>query len=52
MRDTFFNVPNDKIARMAGNHLWNADRQEMAPMPAGLLPPPFWRNAILRWVAG
>ena len=37
MRDTFFNVPNDKIARMAGNHLWNADRQEMAPMPAGLL---------------
>ena len=40
MRDTFFNVPNDKIARMAGNHLWNADRQEMAPMPAGLLPAP------------
>lgn len=40
MRDTFFNVPDGKVARMAGNHLWNAERQEMGPMPAGLIPPP------------
>lgn len=39
MRDTFFNVPEDKVARMAGDHLWNAERQEMSPMPAGLLAP-------------
>ena len=40
MRDTFFNVPDGKVARMAGNHLWNAERQEIGPMPAGLIPPP------------
>ena len=40
MRDTFFNVPDDKILRMAGDHLWNAERQAMGPMPAGLLPLP------------
>ena len=40
MHDTFFNVPDDKTPRMAGDHLWNAEQQAMGPMPAGLLPPP------------
>ncbi len=40
MHDTFFNVPADKIPRMAGSHLWSAAGQEMNPMPAELLPPP------------
>jgi CubicO group peptidase (beta-lactamase class C family) len=40
MHDTFFNVPESKVARLAGGHLWNAERQLMEPMPAGLLPPP------------
>jgi CubicO group peptidase (beta-lactamase class C family) len=40
MRDTFFNVPDNKLTRMAGSHLWNAERQLLEPMPAGLLPPP------------
>ena len=40
MHDTFFNVPDDKMPRMAGGHLWNAEQQAMRPMPAGLLPPP------------
>ena len=40
MHDTFFNVPDDKMPRMAGSHLWNAELQAMGPMPAGLLPPP------------
>ena len=40
MHDTFFNVPDDKMTRMAGSHLWNAEQQAMGPMPAGLLPPP------------
>ena len=40
MHDTFFNVPDDKMPRMAGSHLWNAEGQEMNPMPAELLPPP------------
>ena len=40
MHDTFFNVPDDKITRMASSHLWNAERREMSPMPAGLLSPP------------
>ena len=40
MHDTFFNVPESKVARLAGGHLWNAKRQLMEPMPAGQLPPP------------
>ena len=39
MHDTFFNIPDDKIPRMAGSHLWNAEQQAMGLMPAGLLPP-------------
>ena len=40
MHDTFFNVPDDKMPRMAGGHLWNAEQQAMGPMPTGLLPAP------------
>jgi len=40
MHDTFFNVPDDKTARMAGSHLWNGEQQAMESMPAGLLQPP------------
>ena len=40
MHDTFFNVPDDKMPRMAGSHLWNPEQQAMEPLPAGLLPPP------------
>ncbi len=40
MHDTFFNLPESKVARLAGSHLWNAERQLLEPMPAGLLPPP------------
>ena len=40
MHDTFFNVPDDKIPRMAGSHLWNTEQQAMGSMPAELLPPP------------
>jgi len=40
MHDTFFNVPDDKMPRMAGSHLWNPEQQAMGPLPAGLLPPP------------
>ncbi len=39
MHDTFFNVPDDKLTRMAGSHLWNAERHEMGLTPAGLIPP-------------
>ena len=39
MHDTFFNVPDDKMPRMAGGNLWSAEQQAMEPMPAGLLPP-------------
>ena len=40
MHDTFFNVPDDKMPRMAGSHLWNPEQQAMGPLPAGLVPPP------------
>ena len=40
MRDTFFNVPDNKLTRVAGSHLWNAEGQLLELMPAELLPPP------------
>ena len=40
MRDTYFNVPTKKTDRLAGSHLWDAERQQIVPMPEGLLPPP------------
>ena len=40
MHDTFFNVPTEKTHRLAQNHLWNAERQQITPVPDGLIPPP------------
>ena len=40
MRDTYFNVPTKKTDRLARSHLWDAERQQIVPMPEGLLPPP------------
>ena len=40
MRDTYFNVPAEKADRLARDHLWDAERQQIVPMPEGLLPPP------------
>ncbi len=39
MRDTYFNVPTEKTDRLAHDHLWDAERQQIVPMPDGLLPP-------------
>ncbi|MDA8985988.1 beta-lactamase family protein [Luminiphilus sp.] len=39
MRDTYFNVPAEKTDRLARNHLWDAERQQIMPMPDGLIPP-------------
>ena len=39
MRDTYFNVPAEKVDRLARSHLWDAERQQIVPMPEGLLPP-------------
>ena len=39
MRDTYFNVPAEKADRLARSHLWDAERQQIVPMPEGLLPP-------------
>lgn len=39
MRDTYFNVPAEKTERLARNHLWDAERQQIMPMPDGLIPP-------------
>jgi CubicO group peptidase (beta-lactamase class C family) len=40
MRDTYFNVPAEKADRLASDHLWDAERQRIVPMPEGLLPSP------------
>ena len=40
MWDTYFNVPAEKADRLARDHLWDAERQQIVPMPEGLLPPP------------
>jgi CubicO group peptidase (beta-lactamase class C family) len=33
MNDTFFNVPDDKLNRVASNHYWNQDAGSMAVIP-------------------
>ena len=33
MHDTFFNVPEDKLHRLASNHYWNAEEKAMAVVP-------------------
>ncbi len=40
MRDTFFNVPDDKLDRLASNHYWDADYGAMAAIPADQGRPP------------
>jgi CubicO group peptidase (beta-lactamase class C family) len=40
MRDTYFNVPAEKADRLASDHLWDAERQQIVAMPEGLLPSP------------
>ncbi|MDH4071724.1 MAG: beta-lactamase family protein [Gammaproteobacteria bacterium] len=40
MQDTFFNVPEDKLDRLASNHYWDADYGAMAVIPAGQGRPP------------
>ena len=39
MDDTFFNVPDDKLDRLATNHYWNAEADSMAVLPAGMAIP-------------
>lgn len=34
MNDTFFNVPADKLDRMAGDHVWNTESNQLALVPA------------------
>ncbi len=40
MNDTFFNVPEDKMHRLASNHYWNKDESSMAVLPADYSRPP------------
>ena len=47
MRDTYFNVPAEKADRLARNHLWDAERQQIVPMPDGLIPPHLGRHPVL-----
>ncbi|MCH1492401.1 MAG: beta-lactamase family protein [Luminiphilus sp.] len=34
MEDTFFNVPEDKLERLALNHVWNGEANSIVPIPA------------------
>lgn len=38
MKDTFFEVPDAKLSRLAGNHLWDKENNRLVPVPEGLLP--------------
>ncbi|MDH4111002.1 MAG: beta-lactamase family protein [Gammaproteobacteria bacterium] len=40
MRDTFFNVPDDKLDRLASNHYWDAEADAIALMPPEYGRPP------------
>ena len=40
MHDTFFNVPEDKLHRLASNHYWNAEENAMAVVPPERNRPP------------
>lgn len=33
MQDTFFNVPEDKLERLAANHYWQAEANTIVPIP-------------------
>ena len=38
MNDTFFEVPDEKLPRLARNHLWDAENNRLTPVPEGMLP--------------
>lgn len=40
MQDTFFNVPEEKLGRLATNHYWDAQAKQMAVLPAARSRPP------------
>jgi len=40
MNDTYFNVPEDQLHRLATNHYWNAEENTMAVVPADRNRPP------------
>ena len=40
MHDTFFNVPEDKLHRLASNHYWDAEAGSMAVIPSDRMRPP------------
>ena len=40
MHDTFFNVPEDKLHRLASNHYWDAEENKMAVVPPERNRPP------------
>ena len=33
MQDTFFNVPSDKLNRLAGDHFWDLENKRVLPVP-------------------
>jgi CubicO group peptidase (beta-lactamase class C family) len=39
MNDTYFNVPDDKLERLASNHYWDAEAGRMAVIPAEMSRP-------------
>ena len=39
MEDTFFNVPKAKLDRLASNHTWNAEKEEIQTLPPSANPP-------------
>lgn len=40
MRDTYFNVPDEKLHRLATNHYWDKENKVLAVVPEGDMPPP------------
>ena len=47
MRDTYFNVPAEKADRLARDHLWDAERQQIVPMPDRAATPHLGRHPVL-----
>jgi CubicO group peptidase (beta-lactamase class C family) len=45
LNDTFFDVPDSKLARFGTNHRWNADTKKLEVLPAPDYP--LWRNTTL-----
>lgn len=38
MHDTFFEVPDAKLSRLAANHLWDSENNRLVPVPDDMLP--------------